>query len=91
MSRCLLIEFQSPCLEVSLTTYSQLPSLLANASSGAGLFISLGEAFMSRGIQDMDSDVLPKLRGLLGVRAIPRVLPSMLYYFGSHYSYIQVC
>ena len=59
-----------------MKSYSQLPNLLVQASSGVGLFISLGEAFISTGIGEMDNIILLKLRGLLRVSVIPRVLPS---------------
>ena len=56
--------------------HEELPNLLVQASSGVGLFISLGEAFISRGIGEMDNIILPKLHGLLSGSVIPRVLPS---------------
>ena len=55
-------------------------------ASGVGLFISLGEAFINRGIGEMDNIILPKLRGLLRGSVIPRVLPSyaLLMWFTLH-------
>ena len=48
------------------------------------LYLSLGEEFSTRGINEMDGNIVPKLRALLGpVGIIPRVLPSyaLLFWF----------
>ena len=81
LSRCILLEFHAPSLEIPMTIYAELPALLT------GTFISMGEAFISRGIQEIDSDILPTLREHIG-GAIPRVLPSygLLFWFT-----IEVC
>ena len=66
LSRCLLIRFLAPCLEMSMKSYSELPTLLARATSGVGMLISLEEAFTTRGINEMDADIVPTLRASLG-------------------------
>ena len=76
MSRCLLLEFGLPCLDISLSRYSKLPDLLENASSNVGFIISLGKKFTEQGIQEMDEHILPQLRELAGHCLLPRVLPS---------------
>ena len=70
-----------------MTSYAELPALLTGSTSAIGTFISMGEAFISRGIQEIDSDILPTLREHIG-GAIPRVLPSygLLFWFT-----IEVC
>ena len=65
LSRCILIEFHAPCLELSIKSYAKLPTLLEKSTSGVGFFISLGEAFKSRGINEMDEVILPNLRKIL--------------------------
>ena len=87
LSRCLLLEFHAPPLEISMTRYAELPGLLTGCTSAIGTFISLGEAFLSRGIQEIDNDILPTLRQQIR-GAIPRVLPSygLLFWFT-----IEVC
>jgi hypothetical protein len=79
LSRCLLVEFKPPSIDIAMSSYSQLPPLLDQATSAIGLLISLGEAFSRRGIEEMDEKILPKLCSLIA-GAIPRVLP---YSFGS--------
>ena len=58
-----------------MTRYAELPGLLARCTSAKGTFISLGEAFISRGIQEIDNYILPTLRQQIR-GAILRVLPS---------------
>lgn len=71
-----------------MSSYSELPDLLSEASSGMGRYISLGEEFISRGIREMDNYLIPKLKNYLGGDSIPRVLPSyaLLLWFT-----IEVC
>ena len=76
MSRCLLLEFGLPCLDISLSEYVKLPDLLENASSNVGFLIGLGKKFVEQGIQEMDEDILPELRRMAGQHLLPRVLPS---------------
>ena len=67
-----------------MKSYSELPILLARATSGVGVLISVGEAFTTRGIDEMDADIVPTLRASLGgLGVIPRVLPSyaLLFWF----------
>ena len=67
-----------------MKSYSELPTLLARATSGVGVLISQGEAFTTRGINEMDADIVPTLRASLGgLGVIPRVLPSyaLLFWF----------
>ena len=67
-----------------MQSYSELTNLLARATSGVGLLISLGQAFTTRGISEMDTNIVPKLRvSLGGLGVIPRVLPSyaLLFWF----------
>ena len=67
-----------------MKSYSELPSLLERAPGAVGMLISLGEEFSARGINEMDGNIVPKLRALLGpVGIIPRVLPSyaLLFWF----------
>ena len=60
---------------MSLTTHAELPDLLERCTSAVGLMISLGEAFVSRGISEMDADILPRVRrNLKGVN--PRIPPN---------------
>lgn len=42
ISRCLLLEFHGPPLEIPMTRYAELPALLTGCSSAIGTFISLG-------------------------------------------------
>lgn len=81
--RCVLIEFHAPCIDISMRNYSQLPTLLARATVAIGLFISLGVEFSNRGIDEMDEEIIPKLRCVLERAIIPRVLPSyaLLFWF----------
>ena len=58
--------------------------LLAGATTGVGVVISLGEAFTTRRISEMDANIVPKLHvSLGGLGVIPRVLPSyaLLFWF----------
>lgn len=67
-----------------MKSFSELPNLLEKASSAMGMIISLGEAFSTRGIDEMDAKIVPKLRTVLGgLGVIPRVLPSyaLLFWF----------
>ena len=84
-SRCLMIEFLSPPLSFSLT---ELAELWEGCTSCAGFAVSLGKRFFSSGIQEVDTEILPKLSSAAAVGVIPRVLPSysILYWFSK-----QVC
>ena len=73
-----------------MKSYSELPNLLARATSGVGVLVSLGEAFTRRGISEIDANIVPKLRvsrGGLGV--IPQVTsivcPTVLVHNGGAY------
>ena len=93
LSRCLLIQIHAPCLEMSMKSYSELPGLLNRATSAVGMLISLGEAFSTRGISEMDANIGPRLRKFLeGLGVIPRVLPSyaLLFWFTMEVGYITV-
>ena len=76
ISRCVLIEFPPPCLDISMTSYAQLPDLIARSGSAVGSIIGLGKKFFEVGIGEVDSFVLLKVRGLLNSSIVPRVLPS---------------
>ena len=69
--RSLLIEFASPCLDISMLEYAKFPALIENSSSAMGLIISLEARFIENGIAEMDSDLLSKLWSLLGGCEIP--------------------
>lgn len=71
----MLIEFQGPSLDISMTNYAKLPKLVKKSTSAVGQFIQLGMKFLEKGIGEMDDVIIPKLRSLLG-DVIPRVLPS---------------
>lgn len=75
ISRCNLIEFSGPCLNIPLLEYTKFPALFKKASSAIGFIIGLGEKFCDVGIQDLDNILLQELKLLIG-DAIPRVLPS---------------
>ncbi len=77
------MEFTGPCLDISMTSYSELPKLLKQSTSAVGSFIAIGKAFVERGSIEMDSVILPKLRDMLHSAVIPRVLPSyaILFWF----------
>ena len=75
LSRCILIEFRAPSLEISMRSYAKLPDLLARSTSAVGLMISLGEEFISRGLTEMDAHILPKVRVALG-GVNPRIPPN---------------
>ena len=68
--RSLLIEFASPCLDISMLEYAKFPALIEN-SSAMGLIISMEARFIENGIAEMDSDLLSKLWSLLGGCEIP--------------------
>lgn len=59
-----------------MTQYAELPELLQASSSAIGGMIGLGRKFVESGIREMDSELLPELRNLIGENIIPRVLPS---------------
>ena len=75
-SKCLLLEFMGPALDIPMTQYAELPELLQASSSAIGGMIGLGRKFVESGIREMDSELLPELRNLIGENIIPRVLPS---------------
>ena len=59
-----------------MTQYAELPELLQASSSAIGVMIGLGRKFVESGIREMDGELLPELRNLIGESTIPRVLPS---------------
>lgn len=59
-----------------MTQYAELPKLLEASSSAIGSMIGLGKKFVESGIREMDDELLPELRNLIGENIIPRVLPS---------------
>ena len=78
-----------------MKSYSELPGLLNRATSAVGMLISLGEAFAfsTRGISEMDANIVPRHRKFLeGLGVIPRVLPSyaLLFWFTMEVGYITV-
>ena len=76
ISRCNLIEFAPPSLDVPLVEYTKFPDMLDKASSAVAFVIGLGKHFVEEGIREMDESLLPDLKNALGAHAIPRVLPS---------------
>lgn len=76
MSRCLLIEFSNPPLDVSVTDFEHLPELLKQSSSAIGAVISLRKRFLESGISEIGNILQPEVRKLLGGMAIPRVIVS---------------
>lgn len=63
----------------------ELVDLLHSCSSCAGFCISLGEKFFLEGINEVDNEILPKLREKAGDGIMSRVLLSyaILYWFCS--------
>lgn len=76
ISRCVLIEFTSPCLNVSLLEYTKFSDLLDRALNAVAFAIGLGQRFIEAGIYEMDKDILPELKEVMGDLVLPRVLPS---------------
>lgn len=49
-----------------MKSFSELPNLLDKATSAVGMNIFLGEAFSTRGIDEMDAKIVPELHTMLG-------------------------
>ena len=75
-----------------MTQYTQLPLLLQKSSSAIAALVGLGKKFVESGISEMDNDLLPELRSLIGEETIPRVLPSyaILLWFTIEVNSLQV-
>ncbi len=71
-----MIEFSQPRLDVSSPEFTQLPSLLKEASRAMGMVISLRKKLLDVGIKDTHEHLLPKLREAVGKDTMPRVIPS---------------
>ena len=80
-SRCVFIKFSPPALDIKIVDNQKLPPLLNDASKAVGAKIALGEKFVKEGVRDMDENLIPRLRELIGKETLPRVLPS---YTGFH-------
>ena len=76
MSRCVLIEFATPCIDITMSNYAQLSHLLKKSSSSIGELIGLGMKFLEVGTTELDNSILPNLRRLVDASVVPRVLPS---------------
>ena len=86
-SRCIMIEFASPPVSLTLTGYMELAEKWEACSPCAGFCISVGERFFQSGYKEVDSKVLPTLESN-STGVTPRVLPaySILYWFS-----LEVC
>ena len=80
-SRCVLVEFPPPCLDMPMADYVQFTGLVNKSSSAIGKMIGLGKKFIETGISELDSYILPKLRSMLSTYGsiVPRVLPSYAF------------
>ena len=59
-----------------MTDYVHVTDLIKRCASAIGSIIALGKKFIDRGIGELDSYILPKLRSMLTSSVVPRVLPS---------------
>lgn len=82
-SRCLMIEFTTPALSLSLSEYIELGELWENCLTCVGFCISLGEKFFIDGIREIDEIIRPNLSSHANSNVSPRVIPSyfILYWF----------
>lgn len=76
ISRCLLIEFSDPPLDISVIDYVRLPLSLKKSSSAIGALISLGKKFVDSGISEIGKFLQVEVRKVLEGMAIPRVILS---------------
>ena len=78
-----MIKFGLPAITLSMSKYMEIVKLWEECSSCIGFCISLGNEFISNGVKEVDSEILPMLTREAGGGVSPRVLPSyaMLYWF----------
>ena len=65
LSRCVLIEFEHPRIDSTISEFDKLYEMMKNSSSTVGFLISLGQKFMINGIKDLDDTILPRLKSAL--------------------------
>ena len=74
MSRFALVQFPPPCLDIAMTNYVHVTDLIKRCASAIGSIIGLVKNFIDRGIGELDSYILPKLRSML-TSSVVQVLP----------------
>ena len=84
-SRCLMVEFMDPPLQITLAKYMEIVELCKACGSCAGFCVSLGKAFFHEGVEDVDERILPEFAASVAGHVSPRVLPSysVLYWFAN--------
>lgn len=82
LTRCILIQFNEPSLEMSLKTYLQPPDLLRVGTSAIGHLISFGQLFLLSGVSKMDEKILTKIQISLkgGNHSLPPNYVLMLWF-----------
>lgn len=75
-SRCVLIEFFDPPLDMSLRYYMKISNVLKTCSSCVGMCIALGKKFLDKGIDETDLEIIPLLKKNCHREIHPRVLMS---------------
>ena len=76
ISRCVLVEFATPCIDITMANYAQLSRLLKISSSSIGEMIGLGRKFLEIRTTELNNDILPNLHRLVDASVVPRVLFS---------------
>ena len=89
-SRCLMVEFTEPPLQMTIAEYMGLVELWTACSSCAGLCISLGKKFFHQGVEEVDQMILPEFLSDVTGSISPRVVPSysVLYWFAHQVSFL---
>ena len=72
-SRCLMVEFTEPPLQMTIAEYMGLVELWTACSSCAGLCISLGKKFFHQGVEEVDQMILPEFLSDVAGSISPRV------------------
>jgi len=75
-----MIQFAGPSLSFTLSDYMEIVELWESCSSCAGFCVSLGQKFFSKGIEEIDSAIMPML-ATKSEEIISRVIPSYAILF----------
>ena len=96
-SRCLMIPFSSPAVNMKMVDYMHLAELWKECSSCVGFCCGLGMTFFEEGVTEVDNKITPELEKRISMPVNYRVLQanSTLFWFSqkvkSIYIYIHLC
>ena len=82
-SRCLMVEFSEPPLDIGICNYMKLAELWKSCSGCIGFCIELGSRFFNSGYIEVDDEILKQLSSKAPHGISPRVLPgyAILFWF----------